>query len=405
MMARNLSITAIVLLIPAVLLQNGAMLGAAFLLLAASLLSAAWGRRIGASLEVARHMNPRAYLNDVIDVTLQVRNRSRLPAPWLRVRDSVPVEVGPQSFNRAIALKSQEMREFHYTLLANRRGLYRIGPVTLYAGDVLGLDDVLHRQAVVQTLTVYPKIASLEALGLPSRSPLGSLRETQPIFEDPSRVRGKRDYTAGDSMRRVDWKTSAAIGRLQVRQFEPSRSLEAMVLLDLNRANYDRLTWADDTELAIVAAASIGNWVAARKEAIGLATNGLDPGITGESSAVAKPVPFQAIAPAKGRGHFMTTLDVLARARFADPPDDFISLVQRERVKLAWGATLVIVTGKMTDELFEEIFKAQRNGLNAAIVLCGRTVDGLKQARQRAAYFGVPLYHVVPERNMNVRFD
>ena len=171
-MARNLSITAIVLLIPAVLLQNGAMLGAAFLLLAASLLSAAWGRRIGASLEVARHMNPRAYLNDVIDVTLQMRKRSRLPALWLRVRDSVPVEVGPHSFNRAIALKSQEMREFHYTLLANRRGLYRIGPVTLYAGDVLGLDEVLHRQAVVQTLTVYPKIVSLEALGLPSRSPL-----------------------------------------------------------------------------------------------------------------------------------------------------------------------------------------------------------------------------------------
>jgi uncharacterized protein (DUF58 family) len=404
-MARNLTITAIVLLIVAVLLQSGPVLGAAVLLLGAVIISTAWGRRVGDSLEVARHMNSRAYLNDVIDVTLQVRNRSRLPAPWLRVRDSVPVEVGPHSFNHAISLKSKETRVFHYTLLANRRGLYRIGPISLYAGDVLGFDDTLHRQAVVQTLTVYPKIAPLNELGLPSRSPLGSLRETQPIFEDPSRVRGKRDYTAGDSMRRVDWKTSASTGRLQVKQFEPSRSLEAMVLLDLNRANYDRLTWADDTELAIVAAASICNWVAARKEAVGLATNGLDPGMTGESSGVPKLAAFQTIAPAKGRGHFMTALDVLARARVADPPDDFISLVQRERVKLAWGATLVFVTGKMTDALFEEIFKAQRSGLNAAIVLCGRTVDGLKQSQQRAAYFGVPLYHVVPQRDMNVKLN
>lgn len=404
-MARNLTITAVAILIVAVLLQSGAMLGTAAMLLGASLVSVLWGRRVGASLEVARHMNPRAYLNDRIDVRLQVRNRSRLPAPWLRVRDSVPVEVGPDSINRAISLKGKEMREFHYTMLANRRGLYRIGPVSLYAGDVLGLDDVLLRQAVVQTLTVYPKIAPLSELGLPSRSPLGSLRETQPIFEDPSRVRGKRDYTAGDSMRRVDWKTSASIGRLQVKQFEPSRSLEAMVLLDLNRANYDRLTWADDTELAIVAAASICNWVVSRKEAVGLATNALDPGIMGEASAVAKLAPFQAIAPAKGRGHFMTALDVLARARAADPPDDFISLVQRERVKLAWGATLVFVTGTMTDALFEEIFKAQRSGLNASIVLCGRTVDGLKQWRQRAAYFGVPLYHIVPQREMNVTLN
>lgn len=402
-MARSLTITSLVLLVMAVLLQNGAMLGAAALLLGATLLSVAWGRRVSASLEVARHMNPRAYLNDVIKVRLQVRNRSRLPALWLRVRDSVPVEVGPQIFNRAIALKSKETREFHYTLLANRRGLYRIGPITLYAGDVLGLDKLLHRQAIVQTLTVYPKIVPLPELGLPSRSPLGSLRETQPIFEDPSRVRGKRDYISGDSMRRVDWKTSAAIGRLQVRQFEPSRSLEAMVLLDLNRANYDRLTWTDDTEVAIVAAASICDWVAARKEAVGLATNGLDPGMTGESSVVSKLAPFQSIAPAKGRGHFMTALDVLARAHFADPPDDYIALVQRERVKLAWGATLVIITGKMTDALFEEIFKAQRSGLNAAIVLCGRTVEGLKQAKQRAAHFGVPLYHVSPQRDMNVK--
>ncbi len=403
-MARNLTITAVVLLIMAVLLQSGPMLGAAVLLAGAVITSVAWGQRIGASLEVARHMNTRAYLNDKIEVTLQVRNRSRLPAPWLRIRDSVPVEVGPQSFNLAISLKPKELREFHYTLLANRRGLYRIGPITLYAGDVLGMNDALHRQALVQTLTVYPKIVPLQELGLPSRSPLGSLRETQPIFEDPSRVRGKRDYNSGDSMRRVDWKTSASTGRLQVKQFEPSRSLEAMVMLDLNRANYDRLTWADDTELAIVAAASICNWVVSRKEAVGLATNGLDPGITDEASAVPKLAPFQAIAPAKGRGHFMTALDVLARARAADPPEDFIALVQRERVKLAWGATIVLVTGKMTDALFEEIFKAQRNGMNASIVLCGRTVDGLKQSRQRAAYFGVPLYHIVPQRDMNVAF-
>jgi uncharacterized protein (DUF58 family) len=404
-MARNLSITAFALLVLAVLLQNGPMLGAAAMLAGAVLISVAWGRRIGGALEVARQMNARAYLNDKIDVILQVRNRSRLPAPWLRIRDSVPVEVGPHSFNRAISLKGKETRLFHYTLLANRRGFYRVGPVSLYAGDVLGLDDVLNRQAVVQTLTVYPKIVSLEALGLPSRSPLGSLRETQPIFEDPSRVRGKREYSSGDSMRRVDWKTSAATGRLQVRQFEPSRSLEAMVMLDLNRANYDRLTWADDIELAIIAAASICNWVVARKEAVGLATNGLDPGMTGETSAVPKLAPFQTIAPAKGRGHFMTALDVLARVRPADPPEDFIALVQRERVKLAWGATLVFITGKMTDALFEEIFKARRNGMNASIVLCGRTVDGLKQSRQRAAYFGVPLYHIVPQRDMNVTLN
>ena len=55
---------------------------------------------------------------------------------------------------------------------------------------------------------------SLTSLSLPSHSPLGTLRHTQPIFEDPSRVTGKRDYISGDSLRRVDWKATAATGRL-----------------------------------------------------------------------------------------------------------------------------------------------------------------------------------------------
>jgi uncharacterized protein (DUF58 family) len=305
----------------------------------------------------------------------------------------------------------RERREFSYTLQANRRGLYRIGPMTLHTGDVLGLGNVSHLQGNAQTLTVYPKIVPLPQLGLPSRSPLGSLRETQPIYEDPSRVRGKRDYTSGDSLRRVDWKTSAATGRLQVRQFEPSIALEAMILLDLNRDDYDRMTWADDTELAIVVAASLGNWIMTNKESLGLATNGLDPGVTGGDALAAGPQhlhPFQSVPPHKGRGHFMTVLDVLARVKVTEAGAEnasFVELVQRERVKLAWGATLVLITGKMTDDLFEEVFHAQRSGLNAALILCGRYVTGLKQVRQRAEYFGVTAHHILPRRDFNVIFD
>jgi hypothetical protein len=90
---------------------------------------------------------------------------------------------------------------------------------------------------------------------LPSRSPIGTLRHTQPIFEDPSRVRGKRDYTTGDSLRRVDWKATATTGRLQVKQFEPSIALETALFLNLNADEYLQRTRLDATELAIVIAA------------------------------------------------------------------------------------------------------------------------------------------------------
>ncbi len=152
-----------------------------------------------------------------------------------------------------------------------------IGPLSLYSGDLLGVSGDLQRSQPPDHLTVYPKIVPLTSVKLPSRSPMGTLRHTQPVFEDPSRVRGKRDYVSGDSLRRVDWKATAAAGRLQVRLFEPSIALETAIFLNLNNAEYDSRAPFMATELAIVVAASLANWVVAQRQAVGLFSNGIDP--------------------------------------------------------------------------------------------------------------------------------
>ena len=172
---------------------------------------------------------------------------------------------------------------------------------------------------------------------LPSRSPLGTLRHTQPIFEDPSRVRGKRDYMAGDSLRRVDWKATASTGRLQVKQFEPSIALETAIFLNLNADEYAPRTRLDATELAIVIAASLANWIVGKRQSVGLSVNGVDP-IGTEDKA-------QALPPRKGRAHLTRILDVLARVRSA-PPTPFAQLFQYEAARLPWGTTVILITGR-----------------------------------------------------------
>jgi uncharacterized protein (DUF58 family) len=351
-------------------------------------------------------MQPRAFINDQVTIGVRLHNRSALPVPWLHVRDGVPVEIGANAFHQAITLGPHETRELQYSVHVNRRGRYRIGPLSVYTGDVLGLTSTTKQEGRSEWLTVYPKIVPLAQLGLPSRSPLGSLREIQPIFEDPSRVRGKRDYVGGDSLRRVDWKTSAVLQRLQVKQFEPSIALEAMLFLDQDRRNYDRMTSLDDIELAIVVAASLANWIVSNKESVGLVTNGLDPqpvedGAPGESGGA----PFEALPPRKGRGHFSHLLEVLARTRHAPADSDFAALIRRERVKLSWGTTLIAITGQMTDALLEELLQAQRRGLNGAIVLCGRITWNYLQHKARAARFGIQMYHVPSQRDWNLHFE
>ena len=269
-------------------------------------------------------------VNEEIPVRLDILNKGWLPLIWLRVHDSLPVDLALTGhFRHVFSLGPKGKRHFDYKILARKRRFYRIGPISAFSGDVLGLLGEQRWAGEPDYLTVYPRIIPLTSLKLPSRSPMGTLRHIQPIFEDPSRVLSKRDYIAGDSLRRVDWKASAAVGRLQVKQFEPSIALQTSIFLNLNTDEYDLHTRFDSTELAIVVAASIASWVAQHKQAVGLATNGLDPLTALKTGAsvrmkdlpIAKPVPSR-----KGQAHLMRILDILARVH-ADETISFVELL------------------------------------------------------------------------------
>jgi uncharacterized protein (DUF58 family) len=262
----------------------------------------------------------------------------------------------------------------------------------LYSGDVLGIRDNVQGHHDAQRMTVYPKIVPLTRVDIPSSSPLGSLRHKEPIFEDPSRVIGKRDYVVGDSLRRVDWKATAASNRLQVKQLEPSISLETSIFLNLNTGEYDQRTWIDATELAIVITASLANWVIARRQAVGMVTNGVDPLGNG-----ARP---PSIPPRRNRGHLMRLLDILARIEPKDT-DAFVQLVNREAVRLSWGTTMILITGQIDDDLFDSLFQARRRGLNAIVVLAGLGA-GSEEIRRKSASFGFPLYAIHRERDLDI---
>jgi uncharacterized protein (DUF58 family) len=293
--------------------------------------------------------------------------------------------------------------QFHYDLRARKRGYYQIGPFQAFTDDPLGLLKEQRIQGAVDYLTVYPKIIPFSRLNLPSRSPLGTLRHTQPIFEDPSRIMGKREYVVGDSLRRVDWKATASSGHLQVKQYEPSIALETAVFLNLNSPEYELKYLFDSTELAIVIAASIANWVIHKKQAVGLSTNGGDPVITtrieGENSPKVlqrmKPIP-----PRKGQGNLMRILDVLARVQ-AFETISFVEFLRQEYVNLSWGTTLILITSQANEALFDQLFQLRRAGLNAVLIPAG-LAGYSKEAQRQAEYFNFPYFPIRNENDLDM---
>ena len=279
-MAKYLLVILAFVALAAIWLRADFALSAVYLLAGTLLVGSWWSQRALGSVEVRRTYSERMFYGEKSVIRLEVRNRSRLPIVWLQLRESVPVQVrvGGQ-FARVFNLGSKAGRQLEYAIEGRQRGYYELGPLDLRSGDLFGLAGEGHAIVGADFLTVYPKIIPLTGVNLLSHSPLGSLRHHQPLFEDPSRVRGKRDYISGDSERRIDWKASASTGRLQVKLLEPSISLETIIFLNLNSEEYDLHTRGYTSELAIIVAASLANWVIAQRQAAGLLVNGIDPGL------------------------------------------------------------------------------------------------------------------------------
>ncbi len=120
--------------------------------------------------------------------------------------------VGPNSFQSVIHLGPRADANFEYSVDARKRGYYPIGPLSISTGDILGLSAAVLAQSPAEHLVVYPRIIPFTSMEIPSHSPQGTLRHHLPLFEDPTRVFGKRGYRSGDFLRRIDWKASASPG-------------------------------------------------------------------------------------------------------------------------------------------------------------------------------------------------
>ena len=352
-----------------------------------------WGRKALTQVETERRFSRHAFLDEQVKVQLRIQNKGWLPVPWLELRETLPVAlVGPNNFQTVTNLGPNAEAQFEYIVQARKRGYYPIGPLSITTGDILGLSSSLQATIPAQALVVYPKIIPFTSMDIPSQSPQGTLRSTVPLFEDPTRVLGKRGYTSGDSLRRIDWKSSASSGRLQVKVFEPSIALETFIVLNLNAEDYYYRARIDSTELAIVIAASVGNWVIGKKQMIGMMVNGRDP-----LAADGRPQPIPA---RKGKQHMMRLLETLARVETVDQ-SALAPLLQRQRYHLAWGTTLIVITGSASDELLDELYLARRAGQNAILILAGVNTSGDETLR-RANAFGIPVFSIVTERDLKI---
>lgn len=194
---------------------------------------------------------------EMVTCTSTVENHSRLPLPFVRLRESFPASaqlVGdPQWVKRHTqqGLKTFFVEE-RMSVLPRKavtrkvqlrfsdRGVYELGSYQISAGDLLGLKEE-NRSGSGQTIVVMPKLPENQSILQAFGGFLGDISVRRFILEDPILTVGFRDYTGREPLKAVSWKRTAQTGKLQVKEFDHTAQQTVMVLLNVEGGKADEL--------------------------------------------------------------------------------------------------------------------------------------------------------------------
>jgi uncharacterized protein (DUF58 family) len=330
--------------------------------------------------------------------TLEITNRKPIPLPWLEARLFLSEGVEPASATSGTSRKwidcgfplhGRERVAVRLRVNVPSRGAYAIGPVRIRAGDWMGFVQIERTAPARCEVIAYPARLAVRDRTLASLRPLAETATRRGLVPDPLRFRGVRPHRRGDARKEIHWKASARLGELQTKLYEPATSLDSIFLV--NVASYERYWIQADpeaVEMVISAATELIRHAADAGRQVGLVTNGID-NLTHER-------PRSALG--RGPRPLTRSLEILARlGPYAVGAPETVFL--RERGRLPWGATLVIVTPRVGHGLAGAAV-ALRRAHHRVLVVCvdeipaaiaahflanGVAHDSLSPLEQRAA--------------------
>lgn len=195
---------------------------------------------------------PRPSVDTEARVEVVVANQTAKTTPILNVTDLF--DDGRRAARFLLApLPPDERATGAYRLPTDRRGRYRLGPLSVSIPDPFGLAIASHAMLGSEDVLVLPRIVALLPIGPLSHSDRGGPPATGRAGVQADEFMMLREYVIGDELRRVHWRSSARTGSLKVRQDEATRHPGATVLLD----TYAGAHTVDSFERAVEAAASL----------------------------------------------------------------------------------------------------------------------------------------------------
>jgi uncharacterized protein (DUF58 family) len=289
-------------------------------------------------------------VGDILEERFTLHNQSWFPATWAELEDHSTLP----GYNASLAtgVEGSGANQWRRKGTCNRRGLYQLGPTSLFTGDPFGIYTATITDPAKATLMVMPPVVPLPQLEI---IPGGYSGEGRPLPDAPERTvdaSSVREYVPGDSLHLVHWKTTARRDKPYVRLFDGTPASDWWILLDLQAGAQAGIGGDSTEEHAVMLAASLAERGLRAQRGVGLVVNGAR---------------LDWLPPRTGAGQRWEILRVLALAARGEP--SLGEVLEHVRPSLGRDASLVIITPTASLDWLTRLPLLLRRGIRSTVFL------------------------------------
>jgi uncharacterized protein (DUF58 family) len=228
-------------------------------LVAALPLLAAWS--VGRSryrLSCHRSLDPnRVQVGMTARVLLRLENLSNFTTGTLLLEDRLPYSLGSRPRIVLERLGRRHASTVAYTVRADVRGRFEVGPLVVRLTDPFGLCELTRSFPSVDHLIVIPQVHTLPMVRMAGEYAGAGESHARTVAVHGEDDAATREYRHGDDLRRVHWRSTARTGELMVRREEQPWESRATIVLDTRARAHRGEGPTSSFEWAVSTAASI----------------------------------------------------------------------------------------------------------------------------------------------------
>ena len=232
------------------------------------------------NVEVIRNLsNVKIFELDKIEITLTIKNRGN-NINFLEIFDTLPskVTVSKGANYSVLSLKKDEEITTTYEISCPIRGHYKLGPLYFRVKDFFGM---FYKEAIVDTntdITVIPQIEEINDISIRSKANIyPGIMQTKHSGIGTEFL-GIREYTSGDTFKRINWKSFARFNKPLVNEYEMESTTDVILIVDARQIQGVGTMKHNPMEYGIKAAGSIASHFLKRRDRVGLIVYGKSEG-------------------------------------------------------------------------------------------------------------------------------